>query len=229
MAGWIKLHRSILDKGYYKDSEVIHLWCHLLIMASHKTRETMFNGHLIKLEAGQLITGRLKLSEQTGISQTSIRRILKLLEINHQIDQQKTSGGTCISICNWHKYQEADQPIDQPLTNDRPTTDQRPTTIQEGGEVKKGKKGKKDIVVFIPPLLEDVIKHFKENGFSEDLAKRAFKHYNDYNWIDSKGNKVKEWKRKMNSVWLKEENKNASQPAYPQPATRIRTPYVAND
>ena len=75
----------------------------------------MFNGHLIKLEAGQLITGRLKLSDQTGISQTSIRRILKLLEINHQIDQQKTSGGTCISICNWSKFQEANQPIDQPF------------------------------------------------------------------------------------------------------------------
>ncbi len=189
----------------------------------------MSNNKIEIIKEGQLITGRLKLSEQTGISQTSIRRILKLLEINQQIDQQKTNGGTCISIRNWSKFQEADQPIDQRLTNDQPTTDQRLTTIQEGGEVKKVNNGKKNIGVFVPPLIEDVIKHFKEKGFSEDLAKRAFTHYDDYKWIDSKGNKVKDWKRKMNSVWLKEENKTDIQNRFPQPVTRKLKIYDPNN
>jgi len=207
MAGWIKLHRSLLDKGYYKDSEAIHLWVHLLIMASHKNRETMFNGHLIKLESGQLITGRLKLSEQTGISQTSIRRILKLLEINHQIDQQKTSGGTCISIRNWSKFQEADQPIDQRPTNDRPTTDQRLTTIQEGKEVKNLRIKEKGVVnKFTPPELLEVVNYFFLKESNKDDAEKFHDHFTSNGWLVSGKAKMKDWQASARN-WIKNSKK----------------------
>jgi hypothetical protein len=60
------------------------------------------------------------------------------------------------------------------------------------------------------PLLNffDVIDYFKEKGFPIELAKKEpFEFYDTANWIDSKGNKVKNWKQKMLSVWLKPENK----------------------
>jgi hypothetical protein len=37
--GWIKLHRKLQKKGYYKKSEYIHLWVHLLLSANHKEKE----------------------------------------------------------------------------------------------------------------------------------------------------------------------------------------------
>lgn len=57
------------------------------------------------------------------------------------------------------------------------------------------------------PLLEDVKKFFSENGYTEESAEKAFRYYEDGNWHDSKGNKVKNWKQKMRVVWFKDENK----------------------
>lgn len=57
------------------------------------------------------------------------------------------------------------------------------------------------------PVLEDVKKFFSENGYTEESAEKAFRYYEDGNWHDSKGNKVKNWKQKMRVVWFKDENK----------------------
>lgn len=61
--------------------------------------------------------------------------------------------------------------------------------------------------VFTPPILSDVISYFVENGYTEQSAEKAFRYYNDAGWKDSKGNKVKNWKQKMQGVWFKDENK----------------------
>jgi len=65
----------------------------------------------------------------------------------------------------------------------------------------------KESKVFTPPTIFDVIAYFKENGFTEPLARRAFTHYNCANWCDSKGNKVISWKQKMHTVWMTDENR----------------------
>jgi hypothetical protein len=125
MAGWIKLHRSILDKGWIKKPEYVQLWVVLLLMASHDNREYFWNGKTVKLKSGQLITGRKSLSEKTGISQTTIERILKCFESEHQIGQQKTSTSRLISILNWSKHQQVGQQSGQQTDNGR-TTDGQP-------------------------------------------------------------------------------------------------------
>lgn len=67
----------------------------------------------------------------------------------------------------------------------------------------KEKKGNK---VFVPPELLEVESYFEENGYTPESAKKAFKYYSTAEWHDSKGNKVKNWKQKMQAVWFKEEN-----------------------
>lgn len=75
-------------------------------------------------------------------------------------------------------------------------------------KVKKSKvKESKEDIGFIPPSVSDVQEYFKENGYSVESAKRAHEYYHVSNWIDSKGNEVKNWKQKMNSVWFKDEHK----------------------
>lgn len=68
---------------------------------------------------------------------------------------------------------------------------------------------KKKIVNFTPPKIEDVILYFQENGYKKESAIKAFDYYNVANWHDSKGNKIKNWKQKMQGVWFKPENKDA--------------------
>lgn len=60
---------------------------------------------------------------------------------------------------------------------------------------------------FIAPTREEVRAFFFEKGYSESSAEKAFDYYDVANWIDGKGNKVKNWKQKMNGVWFKDENK----------------------
>jgi hypothetical protein len=61
--------------------------------------------------------------------------------------------------------------------------------------------------VFIPPTIEEVKEYFKEHGYSESSAIKAYGYYNAGNWKDSEGKQVKSWKQKMQGVWFKDENK----------------------
>jgi hypothetical protein len=85
-----------------------------------------------------------------------------------------------------------------------------PPTTEEKEEVKEKekeeKKVKKKTNVFNTPSILEVKEYFKENGYSEQSADKAYKYYSVADWYDSKGNKVKNWKQKMQSVWFKPEN-----------------------
>jgi len=63
---------------------------------------------------------------------------------------------------------------------------------------------------FSPPTIEEVKNYFIQNGFSHELAEKAFNYYSVANWKDGKGNQVKNWKQKMIATWFKNENKQAS-------------------
>ncbi len=52
----------------------------------------MTNGNIVIIKAGQLLTGRKQLAQGTGISESTIERILDLLENEHQIEQQKADN-----------------------------------------------------------------------------------------------------------------------------------------
>lgn len=60
---------------------------------------------------------------------------------------------------------------------------------------------------FLPPTVEDVKNYFKENGYSEESAIKAFEHYELGNWHDTNGKPVIAWKQKVHTVWFKPENK----------------------
>ena len=59
-------------------------------------------------------------------------------------------------------------------------------------EEKEGKKRN----VFVPPTYEEVLSYAKEKG-REDIAKEFFDYFTTGDWIDSKGNKVRNWKQKF--------------------------------
>lgn len=61
--------------------------------------------------------------------------------------------------------------------------------------------------VFIPPTIEEMQNYFFENGYTKESGEKAWRYYNESNWHDSKGNKVKNWKQKSLAVWFKPENK----------------------
>lgn len=94
------------------------------------------------------------------------------------------------------------QPDNNPIATLSPPN-LNPIAIKEikGKEIKE-KNSKK----FIPPTLDEVKEYFKEKGYKESAAIKAFNYYNEGDWIDGQGNVVRNWKQKMMSVWLKDEN-----------------------
>lgn len=152
--GWIKLHRKLVDKGYYKKSSYVHLWIHLLMSANHESKEFLWNGSLIMVKEGQFITGRDQLSEATGIHRSSVERILKVLEIEHQIEQQKTTKYRLITILNWKEYQKEDSKS----SNKRATNEQQASTNKN----EKNYKNEKNTAGQDPAEVSEVINLFKE-------------------------------------------------------------------
>ena len=196
--GYAKVYRSLMDKGWYMDSEYVHLWVHLILKANHKGVEILHNGNIVKLNPGQFITGRKKLSAETGIEQSKIERILKLFEKEKQIEQQTNKHNRVISILSWELYQNNEQQ----MNNERTTSEQQVNTDKND----KNDNNDKKYINGYPQEIE-VMQYFKENGYSEEVGKKAFRYYSDAGWKDSKGKKVKNWKQKMQGVWFKDENK----------------------
>jgi hypothetical protein len=84
--------------------------------------------------------------------------------------------------------------------------------VNGNGNVTVNEKKKREGVT-APPTIDEVIAYFKENGYTEAGAKRAWDYYNasladgKRTWTDSTGKPIKNWKMKMQSVWFKDEYK----------------------
>jgi len=163
--GYIKLYRSLLEKGFYNNSKYVHLWIHILLKANWEEKEILWNGKLVKLKSGQFITGRKTLSKETKIKESTIEDILKTFENEQQIRQRTTTKFRIITIQNWDKYQDASK---------NPTA--KATTEQQQSDTdKKDNKEKKEsystFLVFFKELLR------KEKGITPSLGakdERAF-------------------------------------------------------
>ena len=103
--GWVKLYRCRGDDAVCQKSAYFHLWVTLLLMAAHKEHEFIFSNQIQKLKPGHLITGRKKLSKLTGITETTVRRILKCFENGHMIQRKVTAKYSVITITNLENYQ----------------------------------------------------------------------------------------------------------------------------
>jgi endonuclease III-like uncharacterized protein len=142
MQGWIKLHRKLLENAVMSKGAYLQIWLALLLLANHKETEFIFNNRKQVLQPGQLITGRKKLKEITGIPESTIEDILRYLENEKQIRQQKTSKFRIISVCNWHIYQNEEELRHQ--TDNTSTSSRHLTNTYKNDKNEKNFYRKKD-------------------------------------------------------------------------------------
>jgi len=143
--GFIKLYRKLLDNPVVcKDADHLAVWVYLLLQATFDRQEKMFEGHVITLMPGQLITGRRAISCDIKLDASKVQRILKTFEIEHLIEQQTTPRNRLISVLNWNEYQSSEQQTAQQVNNNCTTSEQQLNQLQECKERKKEKKDKKE-------------------------------------------------------------------------------------
>ena len=102
--------------------------------------------------------------------------------------------------------------------NARPVTNRNdPLPKQEEEkEEKKEEEKKREVKRFAPPTLDEVRAYVTEKGLSVDPVK-FFDYFTEGNWIDSKGNPVRNWKQKI-LTWSNKE------PAAATPKQKQYTP-----
>jgi len=154
--GYIKLHRKILENPISEKPHYAWLWIILLLKANHKTAEFIWNGEKKTIKAGQFITGREKLSQESHISQGTVERILKYLENEQQIKQETNNKFRIITIVNWEKYQINGQQTDSKTDNQRTTNGQQTDTNNNDKNVKNDKNTIAKAIVKLPVSKENL-------------------------------------------------------------------------
>lgn len=101
-AGWIKLHRCIKDWRLYKNVNARLVFIHLLLTADY--------------DNGTCSIHLSEFSEACGLSVQSVRTALKNIEAEGAItvnSKRGNSGGICVVIHNWEKYQSGSKKQNQ--------------------------------------------------------------------------------------------------------------------
>jgi len=175
MNGYIKLHRCLESSFFYNDSEAVHLWIHLLIIANRSEKDVLIGLQKVNVKPGQMITSRKSIAEKTGISESKIERLLKIFERNGQIEQQANSKFRVITVVKWLEYQESEQQANSKRTaKSPPDSKEKIAGSQESLfpeiDVRKKKKesyGEKRMV----SLTEDEHKKLSEK-FGKDVERK---------------------------------------------------------
>ncbi len=131
-SGFVVFHRKILDWEWYSDPVVRGVFMHLILVANHEAN----NWHGIKIQRGQVLTGRKILAKTLGFSEQQIRTSLTKLKSTNDITMESTKLYSIITVCNYSKYQSKksnDQPSKQP--SPQPTINQVSTTNNNDNNV----------------------------------------------------------------------------------------------
>lgn len=210
MEWWIKLWRNSQDNKMYFSEPFTRrqAWQDLILTSNHKDWQIVVRWNYITIKRGQNWYSEETFAKRRQWSRGKVRRYLSYLETVQQIVQQKSKVKSLITIINREKYQWNG-------TSDGTTDGHQ--TVQQTDTNKKDKKDKnvKEVIdtqskikSFVPPTVEQVVSYFVEQGYIASVGRKAWAYYDAWGWTDSKGNKIKNRKQKMQGVWFKEENKD---------------------
>ena len=107
--GWIKTYRKIQDCWIWqidKPFDERSAWIDLLLTANHKDVKMLFNGELITVKRGQIITSIRKLSEKWKWNKDKTLKFFRLLESDRMIERDSDKFRTLLTIVNYEVYQD---------------------------------------------------------------------------------------------------------------------------
>lgn len=214
--GYILLSRQILKSDIWKKPpEYLKIFLYILLKVNHQNALYPRGCNFFNFSD----------EKPDGVSKNQIYEFLRWSKHPKVgiLTTQKTTRGIIIQVNNYNKYQSSEnyKSQDKKQNNSKTT----PTQLQNNsntinnneimkelnnnitsiGEKRKSKKNKK----FIPPTLEEVKSYCIERDNNVDPQK-FFDYYNVGNWVDSKGNAIKNWKQKMIAVWEKKKVKSTA-------------------
>lgn len=101
MDGYIKLHRKIIEWGWWDDPNVFRLFTYLLLTVNWETK----SWHGRDILPGQLVTSLAKMAQGTGLTLSQVRTCLDKLKLTNEIAHETTQHYSVVTISKWALYQ----------------------------------------------------------------------------------------------------------------------------
>lgn len=129
MSGWFAVKRGITSHPLFSGRpERLAIWLWLLDNAAWKETKHDIKGKTVMVPRGSVCASERRIAEEVGVGRQVVRTFLARLKDEHMINPDPTHGRNIISLCNWEKYQSANDganPRPNPrLTQDQPTKEQ---------------------------------------------------------------------------------------------------------
>lgn len=229
--GYIKLHRKLLDWGWYKDPNTKAVFLHLLLTANFTESEYMG----VKIYPGQTVIGRKALAETLGMSERNVRTALEHLKETKEITITSTNKFSIVTVVGWELYQLGDevtsrfrkntrkiQNFDQqndqqnnPFYVDTPSNyanghygsdqqcDHQVTNNRPASDHTIRKKESKNRESTHAPSFEEVKEYVQQLGYQMDPA-AFYDYYESTGWVKRNGQPIKDWKASVRT-WERRE------------------------
>lgn len=206
---WIKIVTGIFDdekmlliENLPEADSIIVCWFKLLCLAGKQNNSGVL-----------MLNDRIAYTDEmiATVFRRPLSTVRLALETFEQFGMIEIINGT-ITIPKWEKHQSIDE-LEKLRSNNRErvkryrdkqkllaecnATETLQVTGCNGADIdidKNKKKNKK--YIFVPPTLEEVKNYVAEKGYHVD-AEFFWNFYSEGNWVDSKGNPVKNWKQKL--------------------------------
>lgn len=184
--GWIKTYRKIQDCWIWqidKPFDERSAWIDLLLTANHKDVKMLFNGELITIKRGQLITSVRKLSDKWQWDKNKTLKFLRLLENDGMLVRESDNHRTLLAIVNYEIYQDC---TDTDETQKQTHLHTQPPHTYATNKNDKNDKNEKDNTHAredeIQPLQFDVEKVWKDTY--KVYPKQSYSHSAKIAWLD---------------------------------------------
>lgn len=113
MIGWIKISRELPKHWIWQDADRLKWWLDLILMAAWDDSKQLVGSRLIEIKRGQLIASISFLVKRWGIGHNTVIAFLKMLQEEKMILKTSMRNVSIITICNYDKYQTADNLSDK--------------------------------------------------------------------------------------------------------------------
>ena len=202
--GHVKIYRNLVEWKWFKRPNTLALYIYCLLNANWK--DSIYEGK--KIPRGSFVTGRKKISCDTGLTEQEVRTSLNHLISTNDITKETTNKYTIITIVNYELYQKDNQKSNNQLTNNQPTTNQQLTTSEEINKKSIRSVCVEEASTTTPPTptLDELRSYCFGNGMQDFDYEKFYNHYQSCGWVDKNGKAIADWKAKV-KYWYDEDKK----------------------
>lgn len=130
--GYVKIHRKILEWGWYKDINTFRLFIHMLLKANWK--EGNFKGTTVP--RGSFVSSYPHLAEECSLTINELRTAIKHLKSTGEVTVSTNNKYSMFTVNNYYKYQDDNSQADSQSTGSAHSINSLLTTIKEKKEGK---------------------------------------------------------------------------------------------